>query len=184
MNRLATFLSCLFGYTFLALSVLVTAETISRKLFNFSFQGADELGGYALAVGSSLAFSVALVGRNHIRIDLLHQRFSPQIQALLNWVSIVLLALFGLLLAWVGLKIVNDTLAYKSTAPTPWTTPMIYPQGVWYATLVIFAVIASGLALRATFLFASRRLSDLNREFEPKSAMLELNEELEDLSRR
>ncbi len=39
MNRLVTLLSCLFGYMFLALSALVTTETISRKLFNFSFQG-------------------------------------------------------------------------------------------------------------------------------------------------
>ena len=184
MNRLVTFLSCLFGYMFIALSVLVTAETILRKLFNFSFQGADELGGYALAVGSSLAFSIALITRSHIRIDLLHQRLSTKFQALLNWVSIVLLALFGLLLTWVCLKIVVDTLAYKSTAPTPWTTPLIYPQSVWYVTLVIFTVIATGLALRATFLFAARRWGDLNEEFDPKGATEELTEELEDLSRR
>ena len=72
MERVVGILSAVFGWMFLALSVLVAAETLSRKLFNFSFQGADELGGYALAVGSSLAFTVALVERAHIRIDLLH----------------------------------------------------------------------------------------------------------------
>jgi hypothetical protein len=51
MQRFSTFLSLLFGYMFLALSALVTFETILRKLFNMSIQGADELGGYALAVG-------------------------------------------------------------------------------------------------------------------------------------
>ncbi len=184
MNRLVTFLSCLFGYMFIALSALVTAETVSRKLFNFSFQGADELGGYALAVGSSLAFSIALVGRNHIRIDLLHQRLSPGIQALLNWLSIVLMALFGLLLAGVGFKIIVDTMTYKSTAPTPWTTPLIYPQSLWYATLLVFAAIAIGFALRASYLLVTRRISDLNSEFQPKGAKEELKEEIEDLSYR
>ena len=62
MNRVATALSIAFGYMFVALSLFVTAETIMRKLFNVSFQGADELGGYALAVGSSLAFSIAWLG--------------------------------------------------------------------------------------------------------------------------
>jgi len=184
MHRLVTFLSCLFGYIFLALSALVTAETVSRKLFNFSFQGADELGGYALAVGSSLAFSIALVGRNHIRIDLLHQRLSPGTQALLNWLSIVLMALFGLLLAGVGFKVVVDTMAYQSTAPTPWTTPLIYPQGLWYATLLVFAALAIGFALRASYLFATRRIGELNSEFHPKGAMEELKEEIEELSYR
>jgi hypothetical protein len=39
-----------------------------------SLQGADELGGYALAVGSTIAFSLALMGRNHIRVDVFHER--------------------------------------------------------------------------------------------------------------
>ena len=184
MNRLVTFLSCVFGYMFIALSALVTTETISRKLFNFSFQGADELGGYALAVGSSLAFSIALAGRNHIRIDLLHERLSPGIQALLNWLSTVLMALFGLLLAGVGYKIIVDTMTYQSTAPTPWTTPLIYPQGLWYATLLVFAALAIGFALRASYLFVTRRIGELNSEFHPKGAMEELKEEIEDLSYR
>lgn len=184
MNRLVTVLSCMFGYMFLALSALVTTETVARKLFNFSFQGADELGGYALAVGSSLAFSIALIGRSHIRIDLLHQYLPVALQAILNWLSIILLAVFGLLLAWVGLKIINDTMAYQSTAPTPWTTPLIYPQSLWYAALLVFAVIAVGLAVRATQLFASGRIAELNTEFHPKGAVEELREEIEDLSRR
>jgi TRAP-type C4-dicarboxylate transport system permease small subunit len=184
MNRLVTLLSCLFGYMFLALSALVTTETIARKLFNFSFQGADELGGYALAVGSSLAFSIALIGRNHIRIDLLHQHFPRILQALLNWLSMMLLAAFGLLLSWVCLTIVQDTMEYKSTAPTPWATPLIYPQSLWYAGLLVFAVIAVGFAGRATVLFASGRIGELNREFHPKGAMEELEEEIEDLSLR
>ncbi|MEE8272123.1 MAG: TRAP transporter small permease, partial [Alphaproteobacteria bacterium] len=117
MNRVVTVLSCIFGYMFLALSVFVTTETIMRKLFNFSFQGADELGGYALAVGSSLAFTIALLGRNHIRIDLLHERLPPAVQSVLNWLAIVLLAMFGVLLGWVCFNVVVDTMSYRSTAP-------------------------------------------------------------------
>ena len=72
LQRLATLFANICGYILLALAVLVTAETIGRKLFSFSLQGVDELGGYVLAVASSLAFTTALVERAHIRIELFH----------------------------------------------------------------------------------------------------------------
>ena len=72
--------------------MVVAVETVSRKLFNVSLQGADELGGYALAVGSTIAFSLALMGRNHIRVDVFHEKFPRGLQAALNWLSIVSLA--------------------------------------------------------------------------------------------
>ena len=65
MKRIEGILAGVFGAIFLALSAIVTIETIARKVFSFSIQGADELGGYALAIGSTLAFSLALMGRNH-----------------------------------------------------------------------------------------------------------------------
>lgn len=184
MNRLATVLSAIFGYMFVALSIFVTAETLMRKIFNFSFQGADELGGYALAVGSSLAFCVALIGRNHIRIDLLHQKLPAAVQAVLNWLSMVLLAAFGLLLVWVCFKIILDTLDYQSTAATPWATPLIYPQGPWYLSLVVFFIVAAVYAVRASYLLLSKRIEDLNFEFHPKGFDEELKEEIEDLDLR
>ena len=46
-------LGILFGLIFLGLSGVVSVETIMRKLFNMSLQGADELGGYALAIGAT-----------------------------------------------------------------------------------------------------------------------------------
>src|SRR5947199_1941644 len=127
MKRFENTLANMFGAIFLVLSVVVTVETISRKVFSFSIQGADELGGYALAVGSTIAFSLALLGRNHIRVDVFHEKFSARAQALLNWISIVSLAAFALFIAWVAFKVLGDTLAYRSTAQTPWATPLIVP---------------------------------------------------------
>ncbi len=184
MARISTILSCLFGYMFLALSFFVTAETILRKTFNVSFQGADELGGYALAVGSSLAFSIALIGRGHIRIDLLHDHLPKNIQAVLNWVSAVLLAMFAILLVKVCYTVVRDTIDYGSVAPTPWATPMIYPQSVWFGALAMFGAIATFYAIRATYLLFTSRIELLNEEFHPKGAMEELSEEMEDLEHR
>lgn len=183
-DRVETVLATVFGSIFIGLAVVVTVETLARKLFNVSLQGADELGGYALAVGSTIAFSLALMGRAHIRVDVFHEKFSPRMQAVLNWISIVSLALFSLFIAWVAFKVLGDTLQYRSTAQTPWATPLIIPQGVWYAGLAIFALVATAYAARATGLLFSGRIETLNADFHPKSAKEELKEELDDLAVR
>lgn len=183
-DRIESLLATVFGIIFVALSVMVSVETISRKLFNVSLQGADELGGYSLAVGSTIAFSLALMGRNHIRVDVFHDQFSRRLQAALNWISIVTIAAFGLFIAWVAWKVIADTRLYHSTAQTPWATPLIWPQSVWYAGLAMFALVATGYALRASRLLFTGQLDTLNHDFHPKSAKEELKEELDDLAQR
>jgi TRAP-type C4-dicarboxylate transport system permease small subunit len=183
-SAVSNILAAIFGCMFLALSFLVSFETIARKVFSFSIQGADELGGYALAVGSSLAFSVALLGRSHIRIDVLHTKLPFVVQCILNWLAAVLMALFGGLFLWTGYETIRDTMDYGSTSHTPWMTPQIYPQGAWYVALVLFSALAIILGIRASYLLVSRRLDDLQEEFHPKGAIEELVEELEDVQRR
>ena len=183
-ERVEGVLANIFGAIFLLLSVVVVVETVSRKVFNVSLQGADELGGYALAVGSTIAFSLALMGRNHIRVDVFHEKFPRVVQAALNWLSMASLATLGVFIAWIALKVLGDTRSYGSTAQTPWATPLIWPQSVWYAGLVIFALVACGYALRATQLLVTGRIDTLNHDFHPKSAKEELKEELEDLAQR
>ena len=184
MEILVKTASRLFGIALLGLSVFVSLETIARKLFNFSFEGADELGGYVLAVGSSLAFVVALVERAHIRIDVLHQHLPPKIRAILDWLSILSLAALGLFAVYIGRVVILDTLSYGSTAATPWATPLIYPQSAWYAALCLFALVAAILAVRATRLVLLGRLDDVSHHFHPKGTVEELQEEISDLSRR
>lgn len=184
MRRLEAILASIFGVIFLVLSLVVTVETLARKLFNFSIQGADELGGYALAIGSTIAFSLALAGRNHIRVDVFHEMFPRGMKAALNWLSIALLAALAVLFVGVSWRVIAESQQYRSTAQTPWATPLIYPQGLWYAGLVLFALVAAGFAARATWLLLTRQIDRLNEEFHPKSAKEELKEELEDLAQR
>jgi len=184
MNRVQTLLAWVFGAIFVVLSFVVTVETLARKLFNYSIQGADELGGYALAAGSVIAFSLALIRRNHIRVDVFHERFPRRMQAWLNALSYVLVATFAVLLAFVAFKVVADTIAYRSTAPTPWQTPLVWPQSVWYAGLVVFAALTVWYAMRAVWLLARGDIDKVNRDFQPKSAKEEVKEELDDFAQR
>ena len=183
-EKIENILGSIFGLMFLFLVVLVSVETVGRKVFNFSIQGADELGGYALAIGSTLSFSLALLGRNHIRVDVLHEKFGPRLQAFMNWLSIVSLAAFAIFMAWVAKKVIMDTMAYGSTAQTPWATPLVYPQGVWLAGLTVFALVALVFAVRATMLLFRGQIAELNEDYQPKSAKEELQEELADIALR
>lgn len=184
MRRIEDILATVFGAIFIVLAFAVTVETLVRKIFNFSLQGVDELGGYSLAIGSTLAFGLAVIGRNHIRVDVFHENFPRWLKALLNWVSIVLLTALAALFVAVSWRVLSESLEYGSTAQTPWATPLIYPQSFWYAGLVLFLLIAGGFAVRATWLFVSGRIDELNEEFHAKSAKEELKEELEDLKHR
>lgn len=182
--KLELWLGTLFGLIFVALSLLVAVETAMRKLFNVSLQGADELGGYALAVGATIAFSLALTGRSHIRVDVFHDRMPVAMQSVLNWLSAVLLAGFAGLVAWLAWFVIKDSAEYKSVSQTPWATPLVLPQAAWVAGLTVFALVALGYALRATVLLLKGQTNVLNRGFGPRSTKDEVDEELQDLKAR
>jgi hypothetical protein len=76
------------------------------------------------------------------------------------------------------------TIDYGSTAQTPWATPLIYPQSLWYGALIIFALFAVIYAARASKLFFSGQTDVLLEEFHPKSTKEELKDELDDLALR
>lgn len=182
--KLELWLGTVFGLIFVALSLLVAVETVMRKAFNVSLQGADELGGYALAVGATIAFSLALMGRAHIRVDVFHDRLPAPLQMLLNWLSALLLAAFAGLVAFLAWFVILDSAAYKSVSQTPWATPLVIPQAAWVAGLTVFALVSAAYALRATWLLVKGQAATLNREFGPRSTQDEVEEELEDLKAR
>lgn len=183
-DSIERWLGTAFGLIFVGLSLLVTVETIVRKVFNFSLQGADELGGYSLAVGATIAFSLALMGRTHIRVDVFHEHLPNALKAVLDWLSAVFLAAFAVLLAWLAWYVIKDTTAYMSVSQTPWATPLKYPQSVWLVGLIVFALVAVLMASRATWLLVRGHAAQLDREFGPRSTKQEVDEELADLKVR
>ena len=87
-----------------------------------------------------------------------------------NWLSVVLIASFAILLSYTNFAILRETIEYHSTAPTPWATPLAYPQSVWYAALSLFTIVSIVLVLRATRLLVTGRTAELNEAFQPKAA--------------
>jgi len=183
-DRFEKCLGTVFGLLYVALSLFVAAEVVLRKVFDTSLQGADELGGYALAIGATIAFSLALIGRAHVRIDIFHALLPRRLGTVLNWLSSAAIAAFAALLAYCAWYVIADTFVYKSVSPTPWATPLAIPQTAWLAGLVTFAAIAAGLTARATVLLVRGEWKILDDEFGPRTTREEINEELQDLEGR
>ena len=184
MDRLLKMLTDTFGIICLLMTGAVCLETFLRKLFAYSFQGVDELSGYALAVMSGLAFTAALISRRHTRIDVVFYRFPRSMQVLLNWFTTITFVLVSGTMAITGLDAFLDSVSYHSTAPTPLATPLMYPQFIWMITMILFFAVSCYLAMVATRLLLRRDWVTLDNRFQPLGGKEELEEELEDARRR
>lgn len=172
LTRLACILC---GWWLLVVSAFTCVEIVGRKLFGFSLQGVDEVGGYSLAVVASLGFAHALVSRSHTRIDFLIVKLGPGARAALNVLAMVTLALMAVFMLWKGLPVLMETLEFQSHSTSPLHTPLWMPQGPWIFGLVLFAIAAVALALHALWLLTRRDLDAINDFYGPPS----LDEEIE-----
>lgn len=168
------------GYAALGLSLLIAFEVVSRKLFNFSLQGVDEIGGYVLAIGVAFSFAYALLHRAHTRVDMLLVKLPAPLRAFLNALAMLLLAAFASFMLWRAIETLRETLEFGSRASTPLQTPLWIPQTLWILGLGVFAVLAVLLALRAWGLLLRGRIGVVNDEFGPRSADDELDEARQD----
>ena len=168
------------GWWLLAVAVLTCVEIVGRKLFGFSLQGVDEIGGYTLAFTSSLALTYALLNRGHTRVDFLFARFPALLQAVINVLALALLAALALFASWRGFTIVAESVELQSRSITPLQTPMWLPQTLWLAGLVLFALTAVALALHAAKLLTAGP-ARVNALYGPLTVEEEIEQELHDV---
>ncbi len=168
------------GWWLLAVAAMTCVEIVGRKLFSFSLQGVDEIGGYTLAVTSSLALTYALLNRGHTRVDFLFVRLPARAQAAINVVSLALLAALAVFSAWRGYTVLAESIELKSRSITPLQTPLWLPQSLWLAGLVLFALTALALAIHAAWL-VPRQPARLNALYGPLTVEEEIEQEVGDV---
>lgn len=176
--------SNIFGVMMLVLAVLVTVETLVRKIWSISIGGVDELAGYSIALGAPLAFAVALLDRSHIRINLVYLFMRPRLKAWMDFLSVTSIGILSVFLFAFTVKTVLETQTYQSLAQTPWATPLIYPQSLWLVAMVVFLLPALWLPVIAGVMLWRRQTEALSETFGPDTPEEELKAELEDLKRR
>jgi TRAP-type mannitol/chloroaromatic compound transport system permease small subunit len=136
------------GALILASAFLIGVEVVLRKLFLVSIGGADELSGYAFAIGTSWSLSFTLLERANVRVDALYSRLGARLRAACDVLGLASLAAFVGLLGWHAVQVLATSLEFSSRATTPLATPLWIPQGLWLAGFGLFLFSLTPLLLR------------------------------------
>lgn len=142
IRRFNVVFSIVGGYILLFLSVLIVFEIIARKLFNYSLQGVDEIGGYVVAITGTFGFAYALIERTHTRIDIILDHVPPVVRNLLNLLAYALVTGAALFMLRYAYEALSESILFKSLSPTPLQITMWIPQSMWVAGLVVFSITA------------------------------------------
>ncbi len=180
LARLAAILS---GWILMAISFLTVFEIVSRRWFDFSLRGVDEISGYVLAITSAAGFCWAFVTRSHMRITLLFPHVPPIARTLLNVLAVLTLAAMALFCAWRGWGELAANFESGKPANTPLQTPLWIPQAMWFAGLALFAL-ATGVSAAHAVLLLFRDRGLLDRLYGPASLEEEVKTEVSQLETR
>lgn len=142
IRKFNVFFSIIGGYILLFLSFLIVFEIFARKLFDYSLQGVDEIGGYVVAITGTFGFAYALIERTHTRIDIILDHVPSPIRNLLNLLAYALVTGAALFMLRYGYEALSESILFGSLSPTPLQTIMWIPQSMWVAGLVVFSITA------------------------------------------
>jgi TRAP-type C4-dicarboxylate transport system permease small subunit len=172
------------GALVLLAAVLIGIDVMLRVGFNRSIGGADELSGYALAIGTVWSLGAALLDRAHIRIDSLYMLFPTPLRLALDLFGLVLFIAFFALVTWHGLGVLQQSVQAGSRSQSALETPLFIPQMLWIAGLVAFLLTGMVLLTHALRLALRGDASAMAKAIGTKSAEEEVEEEISALKDR
>ena len=169
------------GALVLLAALLIGVDVLLRKFFARSIGGADELAGYALALGTAWSLGAALLDRAHIRIDSLYVLFPRWLRLALDFAGLALFIAFFGLIARHGWSVAQQSWVSGSRSQSALATPTVIPQSVWLAGLAFFFVIGVALLAHAVILIARGNATAAAQAISTRSAVEEVEEEIRDL---
>lgn len=166
------------GVLILLAAVLIGVDVVLRQIFLTSVGGADELAGYALAIGTAWALAAALLDRVHIRIDSLYMLFSTPFRRLFDLLGLALIIGFFALVFWHGIGVVQQSWESGSRSQSELQIPIVVPQLLWVIGLGAFVTIGVAVFLMALFCLFTGERTKAGRLIGTRSAQEDLDEEL------
>ncbi|MCY4453583.1 MAG: TRAP transporter small permease [Immundisolibacterales bacterium] len=176
--RAGTWFGC--GLLILA-SFLIGIDVVIRKLFSLSIGGADELSGYALAIASAWAFAYALLERAHVRIDSLYVTLPRWVRATLDVLGLAVFVAVMALVAWRAFGVFSESVKLDAHSMSPIATPLVYPQALWVAGLILFVLIGCLLLVRVVVAFVTGDTATVHRLAGSRSVTEEIEHETQHL---
>ena len=172
------------GALILAAAVLIGIDVTLRKVFNASIGGADELAGYALALGTAWSLGAALLDRAHIRIDSVYVFLPRPLRLALDFAGLALFIAFFGLIARHGWNVAEQSWVSGSRSQSALQTPTVLPQAIWLVGLALFFLAGVVLLAYAGALLARGKAAQAERAISTRSAAEEVEDEIRDLKDR
>jgi len=170
------------GALVLLAAILIAIDVILRAGFQTSIGGADELSGYALAIGSAWALGAALLNRAHIRIDSLYLYFPLRVRLALDVLALTLFVAFFGLVGWHGIGVLTQSWTAGSRSQSALEIPLVIPQSLWLIGLAVSLITGVALLIFALVLAARGDLIQLSRLISTRSAAEEVDDEVRGLA--
>jgi TRAP-type C4-dicarboxylate transport system permease small subunit len=172
------------GALVLLAALLIAVDVVLRKVLSASIGGADELAGYALAIGTAWGLGAALLGRAHIRIDSLYVLFPRAVRHVLDVLGLILLVGFFSVVAWHGAGVAAQSWLAGSRSQSDLQLPTVVPQALWIAGLILFVGVGLALLGHALNLLAKGDNAGAARAIGTPSAEEQIQAETGGLSER
>ena len=166
------------GLLILAAAVLVSVDVLLRKLVSVTLGGADELSGYALAIGSTWSFAFVLLNRGNVRIDALYQWLPRPLAAVCDMLAVLSLLVFVSLVAWHGWSVLANSWTVGARSNSSLAVPLAIPQALWWIGYGWFVLCGLVLLLRGALAFGRADWNDVNRLIGARSIEEEAADEL------
>lgn len=162
-DRLSRYAVWFGGALVLASALLVSVDVLLRKLLLVSLGGADELSGYAFAIGTAWALGFTLLRRANVRVDALYSRLPAPLCAVLDIIALLSLGLFIGLLTQQAWDVLATSISFSARATTPLQTPLWIPQSLWVIGLGLFLFTLLPLLLRSLLALVTGDLATVRR---------------------
>lgn len=143
------------GLMFVA-ALMIALDVLLRKLFRVTLGGADELAGYAMAIGCAWSFSYVLLKRGNVRVDAIYNLLPAKLRIVLDLLAVVALGSFAMVLARYGYEVLATSWELGSRSNSELKAPLWLPQGMWWLGLVQLVLTACVLLVRALALLIDR----------------------------
>jgi TRAP-type C4-dicarboxylate transport system permease small subunit len=112
----------------LLIAAIVMYEVVARAVFGAPTIWVQEIAVYLLLATAFLGFAPTLQAGEHIRIDMLSNRFGARVRRALGFTSHIAIAVFAGIAAWGGLEMLLQSLRFGRKSLTLLEIPVWIPQ--------------------------------------------------------
>jgi TRAP-type mannitol/chloroaromatic compound transport system permease small subunit len=146
IDRLNERLGRIISFLIFILIGIIMFEVVMRYVFNRPTIWVNETSEFAFSAYFLLGGAYTLFHAGHVRVDIVYNRFSSRIRAVLDLITSLFFFLYMSLLLWKGGEMAWDSTMLLERSQTPWA-PYIFP------VMIIVPIAALLMLLQGVVIF-------------------------------